>query len=334
MIILSLIFSFFVNLYSLNTQYSSNFLKIPISAVASGFGEAYTAMVGVDCVLYNPAGIGLLRYSNASFTHNKYIEKMNQEYISGAINTKWGNFAVFYSVLTSGDIIAYDENENIIGKTDTSHKLYGFTYSKGFPYFDYAVGRVDPMLISPGLTKIKPVKVYIPKVYRFSFGITAKKIEERLDKYSSSTIVFDGGLLLVLPGHFHIGGSFQNIGGSQKFYSNSYKVPYVYRFGIAKDFTTVREIMNFIFIADYVYDQSVGEYFNFGFENSISKAFQIRVGYTTRQNEASPLSFGIGMNFDRLLSKESILDGFRMDYAYINYGVLGPTHKIGFQIFW
>ncbi|MEF3279585.1 MAG: hypothetical protein K6357_01265 [Elusimicrobiota bacterium] len=321
-------------LFSTDFQYGANFLKIPIPALTSGISEAYTSMVGPDSILYNPAGLGLLTYSALSATHNKYFEGINQEYISAVINTKYGNLGAVYSVMTSGDITAYDSNENIIGKTSTAHKFYGIAYSKGFPYFDYARRKIDPMLITPSMTKLKPVKVYIPKVYRFSFGFLAKKIEERLDNETSSTLVFDGGALLVLPGHFQIGASVQNIGGSQKFFSQIQKIPQVYRVGVAKDFSTIKGIMNFIFIVDYVYDEASGGYFNFGFEDDISKTFQIRVGYTTIEREGSSLSLGIGMTFDSLLTKESFLKGFRMDYAYLNYGIFGVTHRIGFQIVW
>ncbi len=329
------IFLFFSNLLDCgNNRYASPFLRIPVGAITSGSFESYTAMVGLDSVLYNPAGNGLLTYSGISLTHNKYFEDMNQEYISSTINSRWGNFSVFYSVLSSGKFVSYDENENIIGKTSTSHKFYGFTYSKGFPYFEYANRRIDPMLITPSWTKIKPVKVYIPKVYRASFGVSIKKVEEVIDSERSSTFVFDIGGILILPGHFHIGSSFQNIGGKQKFVYDEAKIPKVFRFGIAKDFSTVKELMNFIFMVDFVKDDAIGRYFNFGIETDIVKAFQARGGYTTREKEGSKLSFGIGMNFDRLISKESIFKGLRMDYAYISYGALGPTHKIGFQVVW
>lgn len=330
-----LIFFLLTEKYSYSeNNYGGVFLKIPVAAMPSGLSEAYTSMVGADSVLYNPAGTGLLTYSALSATHNRYFEGINQTYITSTIYTPYGNFSAFYSVLASGDITSYDSNENITGNTNTSHKLYGITYSKGFPYFEYAAKKIDPMLITPSWTRIKPVKVYIPKVYRASFGFTVKKVEERLDTESSSSVLFDVGGILVLPGHFHIGTSVQNIGKSMKFYTQKEKIPVIFRFGVAKDFATVKDIMNFIFTADYVKSQDTGSYFNFGFEDDIAKAFQARIGYTTREKEGSALSFGIGMNFDRLISKESLVKGFRMDYAFVNYGVLGPTHRIGFQLVW
>lgn len=316
------------------SAYGGNFLKIPVAPVPSALSDSYSARVSADSLLYNPAGPGLLTYSELSLAHNQYFEGIMQEYLTSTVNTEYGNFSILYSVLSSGDIDRYDENENKIGKVSTSHKAYGIGYSKGFPYFEYARGKIDPMLITPSWSKIKPVKVYIPKVYRFSFGFLAKKIEERLDREKSSTIAFDAGALLVLPGHLHIGTSIQNISGKQKFYLEENKFPLIYRFGVAKDFHTVRDIMNFIFSVDFVNDEENGKYFNFGFENDILKSFQLRLGYSTKDREGSKLTVGFGMTFDRLLSQESLFQGFRMDYALVNYGVIGVTHRIGLQFIW
>ncbi len=321
-------------LYSTDFSYGGNFLKIPVPALTSGLAEAYTSMISADSILYNPAGIGLLTYSSVSTTYNRYIEGINQGYISGVINTPYGNFGVVYSALKSGDIVSYDENENITGKTSTSHSFYGIAYAKGFPYFDYAKNRIDPMLITPSWTRMKPVRVYIPKVYRFSFGFLVKRIEEKLDTESSSSLLFDGGALLILPGHFQLGASAQNIGGSQKFYQEKNDIPRVYRFGVSKDVATENNVMNFIFSLDYVNDQSEGSYINFGLEDDIAKTFQLRFGYTTRESEMSSMTAGMGMNFDKLLSKDSFLKGLRMDYAFMSYGIFGATHRIGFQMVW
>jgi hypothetical protein len=320
--------------YGKEAQYSANFLRIPVATIPSSISEAYTSLVSPDSFLYNPAGNGLLTYSAISVSHNKYLEEMNQEYISLTYKTPYGSFTPFYSILDSGEMTSYDENENIIGKFSTSHKIYGFSYAKGFPDYDFLYKKQDPMLISHSWKNIKLPKVYVPKVYRFSIGFTVKRLEETLDNESVKTMMFDLGSLLVLPGHFHIGASIQNIGGKEKFYLNETKIPKIFRFGVAKDFSSVRDIMNFAFSTDYVYDEEKKSYFNFGFENDISKTFQMRVGYSTRKKEGSNLSFGIGMNFDSFLSKESIFKGLRFDYSLLNYGVFGLNHRVGLQVVW
>jgi hypothetical protein len=62
--------------------------------------------------------------------------------------------------------------------------------------------------------------------------------------------------------------------------------------------------------------------------------FQLRLGYRTKKDEGSKISAGLGMNFDKLSSKESFFKGMRLDYGFYDYGVLGITHKIGIQLIW
>ncbi len=334
MLFLSIFFSICSFLNSKDI-YTGSFLRIPLPPYPTSVAESFTARVNGDSNLYNPAGIGLLTYSSLSIAQNNYIEGISQQYLNAVINTVYGNFSAFYSVMNSGDITSYDENENITGKTSAVYSYYGFSYSKGFPYFEYARKKIDPMLITPSWSKIKPVKVYIPKVYRFSVGVSAKRIEEKLDTEKRGVNLFDLGVLLVLPGHFHLGASLQNLSSKSKFYQQYEKIPSTFRVGIAKDFSTIKEIINFIFSADYVVVEGNEKYLNTATEVDISKAFQIRFGYSTKANSSfSKFAFGLGMTFDSVLSKESIIKGLRMDYAYLSHKYLGPTHRLGFQMIW
>ncbi|MCX7641376.1 MAG: hypothetical protein N2Z20_01930 [Elusimicrobiales bacterium] len=315
--------------------YTGKILDIFPSPYASSLSNTFTSQVNPDSVLYNPAGIGLLTYSSLSIAHHNYIEDMKQQYVNVVFNSKYGNIASFYSVLKSGDITAYDENENIIGDISTSHSVYGLTYSKGFPYFNYAKGKIDPMLISPRWSKIKPVKVYIPKVYRFSFGFTIKRLSEKLASYKRDIELMDVGLLLVLPGYVQIGTSLQNIGKKSKFYLQDEKIPVRFNFGLSKSFSTIKDIINFIIMIDYVSIENNEKYFNSAIDIDISKTFQMRYGYSTQKNTSfSKFVFGVGMTFDKFLSKESIIKGLGMDYAYLHHKFLGSTHKLGFQMIW
>lgn len=313
---------------------AANFLKIPVATIPSGLAESYTAMVNPDSLLYNPAGIGLMSYNSISFSHNQYILNINQEYLSAVIHTDYGSFGAVYNTLNSGDIKAYDEAESIIGNTKTSHRMYGFAYSKSWPYFKQDNKKLDPMLITHSWTKIPLVTDYRPKVYRFSVGIMAKSVSEKLDDMVSKTNMLDIGCLLVLPNHWHLGASALNLGGEQKFYLQKDKVPTAYRFGVAKDFHTVKDIMIFTFMGDVVKYNDTDPIFSVGMETDISRAFQIRFGFKNQKDIGSKLSMGFGMNFDRLTTDESFFKGMRLDYAFVDYGDLGGTHRLGIQLIW
>jgi len=313
---------------------AANFLKIPVAAMPSGMAEAYTAMVGPDSILYNPAGLGLMSYSSFSGSHNQYLLGITQEYLSLAWRFPFGTVAGAFSSLSSGDIDAYDENDMPVGKTSTNHRMMAVSFAKSWPHFRKDEGRLDPMLITPPWTRIEPVTDYRPKVYRISVGATVKKVDEELAGETSGTYAFDAGATLVLPRHFHVGASALNFGGKQKFYESSAKLPSSLRFGLAKDFHTINDIMVFTVASDLVKYSDQDALAVMGLQTDIMRMFQLRLGYTTQKDSGSRMTGGFGMNFDRLSEKGTMFSGARVDYSYLDYGSLGTTHRLGVQFIW
>lgn len=313
---------------------SADFLKIPVAAIPSAMGEAYAAMIGPDSILYNPAGLGLLGYSSFSGTHNQYADGITQEYVSGAWRSPYGTLGAAYSTLYSGKIDAYDLNDMPIGSIYTRHSMVALSFSQSWPHFNEDIGKLDPMLITPSWTSVEPVKDYRPKAYRISVGATVKKISETLANESASTYAYDAGVLLVLPHHLQAGLSAMNMGGSEKFVQETYSLPSSVRFGLAKDFHTIKDVMVFTLASDVV-KYSDQDYLNAtGLNVDIMGMFQLRLGYNTRKDAGSKLCGGFGMTFDRMADKSSFLSGSRVDYAYIDYGNLGATHRLGVQFVW
>lgn len=313
---------------------SANFLKIPAAAVPTAMGEAYTAMVGPDSIMYNPAGLGLLNYSSFSGAHNQYLDGITQEYLALSWRSRYGTIAGAYSTLSSGKIEAYDDNDMPVGNTSTGHTLMVLSYAQSWPHFNQDIGKLDPMLIAPGWTRIEPVKDYRPKAYRFAAGASLKRISEKLGDESSGSYALDAGLALVLPNHWQLGASAQNFGSARKFLEEESSLPSSLRFGIAKDFHTINDLMVFTVATDLV-KYSDRDYLGAaGLEIDFMKMFQMRVGYKTQRDTGSKVCGGFGMNFDRLADRGGLLHGARLDYAYLDYGTLGATHRIGVQLIW
>ena len=313
---------------------AANFLKIPIAAVPVSLGQSYTAMISPDSILFNPAGLGLLTYSSFSGSHNQYLSGITQEYLAAAYRFKFGTIGLAYSTLSSGDITAYDKNDMIIGNTSSSHRFVTLSYAQSFPHFRQDIGKLDPMVITPGWTKVDIIKDYRPKSYRVSFGGSVKYIDEKLDNLSSSAYTFDLGVLLVLPHHLQLGASVLNVSGSQNFYSDDSSLPRTLRAGIAKDFHTLNDIMVFTVISDAVKELDYDYYHSIGIDMDILRLFQVRMGYRTKKDIGSKVSGGIGMNLDRFTEKGNFIKGVRIDYAYVGYGDLGSTHRFGLQLIW
>jgi len=313
---------------------SANFLKIPVAVIPAAMGESYTAMVGPDSILYNPAGLGLMSYSSFSGTHNRYIDEISQQYLAVTYRSKYGTAGLGFSTLSSGKIDAYDHNDMLIGETSTNHMLWILSYAQCWPHFNEDIGKLDPMVITPNWTKVTPVLDYRPKTYRVAVGASLKKISEKLDKVSASAYTADAGAILVLPGHFHVGVSALNITGEQKFVYEAYKLPGVVRAGIAKDFHSINDIIIVTVASDMVKYSDVPAFNTAGIEADFMRMFQFRIGYKSERDIGTRVSGGFGLNFDKFTDKGSVIHGARVDYAYVDYGDLGATHRFGMQLIW
>ncbi|OGS07231.1 MAG: hypothetical protein A2270_11325 [Elusimicrobia bacterium RIFOXYA12_FULL_51_18] len=312
----------------------ANFLKIPVAVIPAALGESYTALVGPDSILYNPAGLGLLSYSSFSGSHNRYIDGITQEYAAVTYRSRYGTAGAGFSTLSSGKIEAYDNDDMLIGETSTNHTLWMFSYAQCWPHFNQDIGKLDPMLITPSWTRVAPVLDYRPKTYRVAVGGSVKKISEKLDKMSASVYTADAGAMLVLPGHFHLGVSALNLTGRQKFVFEGYKLPATLRAGIAKDFHSINDIIVVTVISDMVKYSDTPVFNSVGIETDIMRLLQFRAGYKSQRDIGARISGGFGLNFDKFTEKGSLIHGARVDYAYIDYGDLGATHRFGMQLIW
>ena len=313
---------------------AANFLKIPVAVIPASLGESYTAMIGPDSILYNPAGLGLLSYSSFSGTHNEYLDLITQEYAAVTYRSRYGTVGAGFSTLSSGQITAYDDSDAIIGHTSTSHQLWILSFAQSWPHFNEDIGKLDPMLITPNWINVPPVLDYRPRTYRVSVGASLKKVSEKLDKMSSSVYTMDAGAMVILPAHFQLGASALNIGGKQKFFAESYRLPGVLRAGVAKDFHAINDIMILTAASDIVKYSDAPMFNTAGLDVDIMRMFQFRVGYASRRDTGSRVSAGFGMNFDKLTDIDNFIHGARVDYAYLDYGNLGVTHRFGMQLIW
>ncbi|MDQ7773349.1 MAG: hypothetical protein RDU13_07475 [Elusimicrobiales bacterium] len=311
----------------------ANFLKIPVAALPAALGESYTALIGPDSALYNPGALGLLGYSAFSGSHNTYLAGITQEYAALSLRTRYGTAGFTFSSLSSGGITAYDDDDQIIGETETSHRVAALTFARAWPDFPSDIGMIDPMIIPPSWTRIREVRDYRPKAYRFAAGVTVKRVMEELDDDSSAAWAADAGVMLVLPGRVQIGASALNLGTSQDFYSEAAALPSSYRFGVAKDFRTVKDLMVFTLAADAVKYRDSEIYQSFGLEIDILRFLQVRAGHKTIENAGAKSTVGFGFNFDKF-TETGFLKGIRVDYANIGYGELGSTNRIGLQAVW
>ncbi|MGE5479584.1 MAG: PorV/PorQ family protein [Chloroflexota bacterium] len=289
------------------------FLKIGVGARASAMGGAYSAVANDLTSLYwNPAGLANLHTITAEFDYCQYFADMSHSF-AGASVPIGADFAAGISFTSFGT--------NAIPVTTIDHpEGTGATYDIN----DMAVG----ITFAGFLTE------------QFSFGITAKYINNSIASVSSSGVAFDIGTLYEtgIQG-IKLGFAIQNLGGEQEYQgqdlgsqkklyeelwqapldvsyiSSAYSLPLIFRAGVASDIYTQDEhkvtgAFDFITVSD------VAEQYNLGAEYTWNDLLSLRAGYQFG-NEQLGFSGGVGIKY--------LGSGFggRFDYS------ISPTANLG-----
>jgi hypothetical protein len=163
---------------------------------------------------------------------------------------------------------------------------------------------------------------------RFSFGVTFKYVQEKIDIYSADNILFDGGVLYYTGlGSFRIAASIQNFGTNSKFINDEFKMPAMLRLGAAAevlgDFDSEYRVT---LIGEAMHPNDGDERVNFGTEISWKNIISLRAGYKFFYDEES-YSFGFGLD-----PKLSLPMSF--DFAFADYGRLGNILRFTLQLGW
>jgi hypothetical protein len=310
----------------------ANFLKIPVAPVPTAMGQAYTAISGVDSILYNPAGLGLMNYSAVSLAENNYIEGIHQQYAATALRTDLGTFGAAFTSLSSGQFEAYDVNGADIGTTSSSHMLGVVSYSQSFPHWNQDRDMQDKQLMLSGWSRIQDVDFYRPRTPRISFGVSFKYIHERLDDVSATTTSADAGVVVVPLQRLQLGASLLNINGAEDFGTQAFSLPRTLRVGAATDFVGVKRLMVFRTSADYVKESDMDAYYCAGLEVSVMELISLRIGMRSDSGIGNGMSFGFGIVLDKSNNPDDLVGGIRFDYTYANEGEFDGSQRFGLQV--
>ena len=302
----------------------AQFLQIGVGSRYPGLGEASTAVVtDVYSMYWNPAGLSEVEQSSIGFTNVDWLLDINLNYFAFAKNFEdVGVFGVSATMLSMGDQeVTTFANQGGTGET--------FTASS------YAVG----LTFAKHLTN------------RFSFGVTAKYIGEKIYNESSQGFAFDFGTLLYTGFRsFRLGMSITNMGPELKFTgpdltvgydpldgsgANSdvgaelkttpYDLPLTFRFGAAYDFDFGDN--NILTVASELkHPNDRSQQGAMGFEYTYSDRFFLRSGYKINYEEQG-LTFGGGLSTN--VSNDTKV---HIDYAWQEFGRLQSTHRfsVGF----
>ena len=308
-IILLILFCLTANIHSQEFKKTATsgftFLQIPVTARSAALGEASIALSDMNSegIFNNPAIMGFTELSHSfSASYSNWFADIKNYAASYAINSGIGVFGVGVIVLDYGSM-----PRTVIS---TGQKVYEI------------VGSFDANSIAAMLSYSKML------TDKFSFGLTLKYVQEKIDIYSADNILLDGGVLYYTGlGSLRIAATIHNFGTNSKFINDEFKMPSMLRLGLAGeilgDFNSDYRIT---LIGEAIHPNNGDEKVNLGAEFSWESMITLRAGYKFFYDEET-YSLGVGIN-----PKLSV--PMNLDFAFADYGRLGNILRFTLQLGW
>ena len=319
---------------------AANFLKIGVGSRAVAMGEAFVAHANdVTALYWNPAGIAGLEGTQVGFALTDWVLDINHSFVGVTHNLgNIGTVGVSFNYLTMGEM----------EKTTASEPHGTGAY---FDCYDMAIG----VAYARQLTD------------RFSVGLQVKYIQETISFSKAGTIALDVGTQFITGFHgMRIGMSVSNFGGKMMMYgtdqlteargdeevegtpdktarleTEAWPVPMMFRFGVSMD--VMKTDKNILTVnADLSDPRDVAPMGNFGFEYGFNNFIYLRGGLVYRpesydeaaitEDRALKLNYEVKLSFGGGISMKIPGLGSRMkiDYAYVDLGVLTTSHRFSF----
>jgi len=296
----------------------AQFLKLDVDARVVSLGGANAAVSrGAMALYYNPAGIANLDENSVAFSYTDWIADIKYNYLAYARPFPgFGNVGVHVAVLTMDDM-----ERTTLEEPDGTGEMFGAN--------SWVVGISNAHQLTS----------------RFSFGVTAKYIREKISELSSGSMAFDFGTVYYTGFRtLRIAMSTRNFGTDTKFggtelettldqdndpttapvevrlNTESHPLPLTFRLGVAYDFE-FNEDSKLLATLDGYNTRDRGQQGSVGFEYSWQERLALRAGYKIRTDEES-VAFGGGYDFE-------IPDfgNLGISYAWADLGRLQNAHR-------
>ena len=266
------------------------FLKIGVGAEAIGMGESHVAEANdLYASYWNPAGLAKIHRPQFGLMHNEWFEGINHEFL-GFVQPMGDAGVIGGSViyLSFGEIQGRDAN----GKE-----------TQVFRPYDLALVLSYARHIGSSL----------------AFGANAKLVREEIDTVSAQALAYDvGGLYTFSNPSLSLGFNLQHLGTQAKYVEDSFSLPFNIKVGGA--YKLLKDKLTIVTDVNRPSDNNIiGA---FGIAVAVSELLHLRTGYKYRVGgndlgTASGLTGGVGFR----------IESFQIDYAFVSFGKLGPTHR-------
>lgn len=306
---------------------AAQFLKIGVGARATALGSGYVGLAnGVDALYWNPAGAAWMSRSQLMASHSEWFANINHDYLALAL--PFGNVGTLGLSLTA--LSAPEMEQTTIAQPEGTGIF--------FDVLDLAIGATYARRLTD----------------RFSFGITAKYIYQRLFNETASSLAFDlGGYLQTGFKGMRLGMAMSNFGGKMKLdgrdlivsynsdpnapgnpaseaklSTEDWPLPTTFRVGIAMNVVGKEqqgffnnEAQRITVTVDGNQLSDAAETMNLGLEYAWNERFFLRGGYRIN-HDTEDYSAGMGLQIP--LQTWMIL----ADYAISNMNDLGYIHRM------
>lgn len=276
---------------------AANYLKLGGGVRPASMGNAFVGLADDPSAAYwNPAGLTQLKAMTFSSMYDSFLADMS------------------HSNLT---LTLYNPKMNLSGGLSVDYFNAGQIEetTAGQPY---GTGRnFAPSFLVVGLP-------FAQSFSAVSFGFNSKMMVDNIDTTETVGLAADAGLLWQITDIFSAGFCARNFAGSMFQFSKSgtqevqYPVAANYAVGLGCRLPNLKLDLDYNMPSD---DQPS---YSFGAEYSFRDMLFGRIGYSTRaeENAGGNLGAGLGLKFGLI----------RLDYAYVPYGDLGVTQRIGFSL--
>lgn len=303
------------------------FLTISVGARAIGMGGAFAAVANdASTMFWNVSGIAQLHQPSIIFNHSEWLADINFDYAG---------------------VVAPLSNLGTIGLSITSLNMSDFEQTTELQPYGTGV-KFSAGSIAFGLSFARKL------TDKFMIGFTGKYIREYIWNSESTGIALDVGTLFTTPFNgLRIGLSITNFGTKMQMTgddllvqvdidptisgnndrinaileTNKFDLPLLFRFGLSMDVLQT-ENNRIILAADALHPNDNAESVNLGGEYQFKNLISLRAGYRSLFLPDSEEGFTVGGGINYGLSGF----GFKLDYAYEDFGRLDNIQKFTVQL--
>lgn len=319
---------------------AANFLEIGYGAAGNAMGDAYVSMVNdLSSVYWNPAGLGLMKKSEAIFSYQPWFAGINTSFAAVGVNLdSYGVVAVNLIHLDYGEIpVTTLEMQDGTGETYQAQDLsIGLSYGKRLA--DWFAFGATLKYISSSIWHTSASSFALDlgvKINTRFFSMTGENMDGLAIGMSVSNygtpMQFDG-IDLVFPIDIapNEDGNYKDTPG--QFRMQNWELPLIFRLGISANPIVIGNHRLTVAI-DALHPNNNSEYLNAGIQYQLTfPAFGIislRGGYKGIFMEESHYGFSFGAGFETFLLHN---DGIKINYSFREHDVLGATHTYGIGI--